>query len=200
MELTDDLVDRYRNLGGFTMIKTGRTKIDTPKKMAFSRETIKTMGLDALVTEVMDLYRSASANGNLELRLGASDARIMGDPLRLRQVIHNLVKNAQEAIGAREDGQVLVETTRFEDTDEPHIDLTVQDNGTGFDEELLGRIFDPYVTTKAKGTGLGLAIVKKIIEEHGGMIWAENVDGGGARLVARLPLWQGGEEAEREAG
>jgi nitrogen-specific signal transduction histidine kinase len=65
----------------------------------------------------------------------------------------------------------------------------VQDNGSGFEEAVLGRLFEPYVTTKAKGTGLGLAIVKKIIEEHGGIIWAENIDGG-ARVVARLPVWQ----------
>jgi nitrogen fixation/metabolism regulation signal transduction histidine kinase len=113
----------------------------------------------------------------------------MGDPLRLRQVIHNLVKNAQEAVGSRPDPQVLVATSKLDDGEEPRVDLIVQDNGTGFDEELLGRVFDPYVTTKTKGTGLGLAIVKKIIEEHGGIIWAENANGG-ARLVARLPMWR----------
>jgi nitrogen fixation/metabolism regulation signal transduction histidine kinase len=151
--------------------------------------------LDALVSEVMDLYRSAGANGSLELRLAAPDAQIMGDRLRLRQVIHNLVKNAQEALNGRPDPHVLVATSLTDGTEEPHIDLLIQDNGTGFDEDLLGRIFDPYVTTKTKGTGLGLAIVKKIIEEHGGIIWAENADGG-ARLIARLPTWRG--EAAKE--
>jgi len=146
--------------------------------------------LDALVAEVMDLYRSVDANGGFVLRLQAPDAQIMGDPLRLRQVMHNLVKNAQEALNGRSDPHVMVATSQVDGTEEPHIDLSVQDNGTGFDEELLGRIFDPYVTTKTKGTGLGLAIVKKIIEEHGGIIWAENVNGG-ARLVVRLPIWQG---------
>ena len=145
--------------------------------------------LDAFVSEVMDLYRSAGANGGLKLELSAPEAQIMGDPLRLRQVIHNLVKNAQEAVGDRPDPQVLVATSKLDDGEEPRVDLIVQDNGTGFDEELLGRIFDPYVTTKTKGTGLGLAIVKKIIEEHGGIIWAENANGG-ARLVARLPMWR----------
>lgn len=145
--------------------------------------------LDALVAEVMDLYHSASANGGLELKLGAPNAQIMGDPLRLRQVIHNLVKNAQEALDGRPDPHILVTTSHLDDAEEPRVDLVVQDNGTGFDEALLGRIFDPYVTTKTKGTGLGLAIVKKIVEEHGGLIWAENV-GDGARLVARLPVWR----------
>lgn len=155
--------------------------------------------LDALVAEVVDLYRSAGANGGLELRLQAPDAQIMGDPLRLRQVIHNLVKNAQEALDGRSDPRVTVATSLVDDTEEPHIDLTVQDNGTGFDEELLGKIFDPYVTTKTKGTGLGLAIVKKIIEEHGGIIWAENANGG-ARLVARLPMWRREAAVKQQAG
>ncbi len=176
-----------------TMVNDFSSYARTPKMEA------EPLRLDALITEVMDLYRSAGANGGLELRLQAPDAQIMGDPLRLRQVIHNLVKNAQEAINGRPDGQVLVATTQVEDTEEPHIDLMVQDNGVGFDEELLGRIFDPYVTTKAKGTGLGLAIVKKIIEEHGGIIWAENLDGGGAKLVARFPMCSGKAAAERKA-
>jgi hypothetical protein len=69
------------------------------------------------------------------------------------------------------------------------LELAVEDNGGGIALDLLDNLFEPYVTTKAKGTGLGLAIVKKIIEEHGGIIWAENLKGG-ARLSARLPLWR----------
>jgi nitrogen fixation/metabolism regulation signal transduction histidine kinase len=110
--------------------------------------------------------------------------------LHLRQVIHNLVKNALEAVEGRPDPHVLVATCRVAEAEEPQVDLRVEDNGGGIDAGLLGTLFDPYVTTKTKGTGLGLAIVKKIIEEHGGIIWAENVDSG-ARLVARLPVWQG---------
>jgi nitrogen fixation/metabolism regulation signal transduction histidine kinase len=146
--------------------------------------------LDTLVSEVMDLYRSAGANGNLELRLQAPDAQVMGDPLRLRQIIHNLVKNAQEAQGGQDEARILVTTSQAQDSEDPHVDLVVEDNGSGFEEELLGRIFEPYVTTKAKGTGLGLAIVKKIVEEHGGIIWAENTNDG-ARLAVRLPIWKG---------
>jgi signal transduction histidine kinase len=145
--------------------------------------------LDALVSEVMELYRSAGSSSGPELRLEAPETRIMGDPLRLRQVIHNLVKNALEAVEGRPEPHVLVATSQIDDADEPHVDLRVEDNGGGIDAGLLGTLFDPYVTTKAKGTGLGLAIVKKIIEEHGGIIWAENTDSG-ARVVARLPVWQ----------
>jgi nitrogen fixation/metabolism regulation signal transduction histidine kinase len=155
----------------------------TPKMQAEPLE------LDRLVGEVMDLY-SAAAAGALEVRLEAPGARIKADPMRLRQVIHNLVKNAQEALEGRPEGRVSVSTRCSGEGETGHAELAVEDNGTGFDDEMLGRMFEPYVTTKPKGTGLGLAIVKKIIEEHGGIIWAENT-GTGARLVARLPLWQG---------
>jgi signal transduction histidine kinase len=72
----------------------------------------------------------------------------------------------------------------------PVVELCIEDDGPGIEPELLGRLFDPYVTTKVKGTGLGLAIVKKIIEEHGGIIRAENRNRG-ASIKARLPVWQG---------
>lgn len=146
--------------------------------------------LDTLIAEVMDLYRGIGPAGGPELRLGAPGARIMGDPQRLRQVIHNLMKNAEEAVEGRAKPRTLVTTSRVEHAEQAHVDLRVQDNGGGIDESLLGTLFDPYVTTKTKGTGLGLAIVKKIIEEHGGIIRTENADGG-ARFVARFPLWQG---------
>lgn len=148
------------------------------------------LGLDTLVAEVMDLYRAAGSSSHLELRLEAPGVRIMGDPRRLRQVIHNLVKNAQEAVEGCAEPHILVATSQVKHAEQHSVELWSQDNGGGIDEALLGTIFDPYVTTKAKGTGLGLAIVKKIIEEHGGIIWVENVDTG-ARLTARFPVWQG---------
>jgi len=150
--------------------------------------------LDTLVAEVMDLYRDVGSGSHLALRPQASGTRIMGDPRRLRQVIHNLVKNAQEAVDGHADPRILVATSQVEHAEQRYVELQVRDSGGGIDEALLGTLFDPYVTTKAKGTGLGLAIVKKIIEEHGGIIRAENLDGG-ARLTARLPIWQG--EADR---
>ena len=68
------------------------------------------------------------------------------------------------------------------------VEIRIADNGPGIPEDVIGQLFEPYVTTKPKGSGLGLAIVKKIIEEHGGMIWAENNETGGARIVIRLPV------------
>lgn len=149
--------------------------------------------LDRLVREVMDLYRSAGT-GAISVTLGAPQAQVRGDPLRLRQVIHNLIKNALEALEGRGDGRIEISTSRPEDADLDLVQLTVIDNGPGFVEEVKERLFEPYVTTKPKGTGLGLAIVKKIIEEHGGMISAENT-ASGALIRIRLPVWQTGQVA-----
>ena len=79
-------------------------------------------------------------------------------------------------------------------------EITVEDNGPGFQRELIGQVFDPYVTTKAKGTGLGLAIVRKIVEEHGGHIEADNRAEGGARIRIDLPLTETGTTARAERG
>jgi nitrogen fixation/metabolism regulation signal transduction histidine kinase len=152
--------------------------------------------LDKLIADVLDLYRSAGGKVQLQAALATGDARIKGDPLRLRQVVHNLVKNAQEALEKRNDGHILVATRRLEERDGTMLELTVTDDGPGIPHELLENLFEPYITTKSRGTGLGLAIVKKIIEEHGGIIWAENLMPG-ARIIARLPAWR--EPAEDEA-
>nr|MBP8283883.1 hypothetical protein [Chromatiaceae bacterium] len=98
-------------------------------------------------------------------------------------------KNALEAVEDKPEARIRIATRRLDDQDRPQLELSVADNGGGIDAALLDRLFEPYVTTKAKGTGLGLAIVKKIIEEHGGIIWAENTKGG-ARVATRLPLWR----------
>lgn len=145
--------------------------------------------LDRLVQEVMDLYKSAGA-GSIVVHLGAPEAQVRGDPLRLRQVIHNLVKNALEALEGRPEGRIEVSTGRPEGPD--LVELEVADNGPGFEQAVRDRLFEPYVTTKSKGTGLGLAIVKKIIEEHGGIIAVENT-GSGALIRIRLPVWRAGQ-------
>ncbi len=142
--------------------------------------------LDPLVREVVELYRATDMPPKVELDAG--DGKVRGDSKRLRQVLHNLLKNAQEALEGREQPRITVSTRRVASTEAASLELAVADNGGGIGEEMIGRLFDPYVTSKTKGTGLGLAIVKKIIEEHGGIIWAENTDEG-ARLTVRLPVW-----------
>jgi len=143
--------------------------------------------LDALAAEVLELYRGGPVR--IEARLTAADAQVRGDSKRLRQVLHNLLKNAIEALEERNDGHIAVDSRVVDSSDTRFVELSVEDNGGGIDADLIGRLFEPYVTSKAKGTGLGLAIVKKIIEEHGGIIWVENTTQG-ARFTARLPVWR----------
>ncbi len=101
----------------------------------------------------------------------------MGDATQLRQVIHNLIQNALDAIVDRNDGQVRLRTeaARDEEGGLRAVRLVVSDNGPGFSEKVLKRAFEPYVTTKSKGTGLGLAVVKKIADEHAARIRVTNL-------------------------
>jgi PAS domain S-box-containing protein len=149
---------------------------------------ITRFSLNQLVTEVADLYRSQDPRALIRLDLDQHIEGIEADRGRVRQVLNNLVTNALEAL----DGvgvPTLEIATRLENAgDAACAAITVCDNGPGFQRELLGRVFDPYVTSKPKGTGLGLAIVKKIVEEHGGRIDADNRPEGGARVRVVLPV------------
>jgi nitrogen fixation/metabolism regulation signal transduction histidine kinase len=159
-----------------------------------------TFDLNQLVTEVADLYRAQGAQGpdgtrtKVQLFLDAHLGPVEADRGRIRQILNNLLTNAFEALEGQADGSVIVETHRTAVGGHPVLDLVVSDNGPGFQHEIIGQVFDPYVTSKPKGTGLGLAIVKKIVEEHGGRIEAENARGGGARVRILLPL----DDAARE--
>lgn len=106
--------------------------------------------------------------------------QLSGDPIQLRQVFLNLLDNAIHA--ASPQGRVVVNITRVG----PSIDLTVEDTGPGIDPSVVGRLFEPLVTTKPKGIGLGLALVKRIVDRHGGMIEATRGELGGARFTVRL--------------
>jgi signal transduction histidine kinase len=113
---------------------------------------------------------------------------IEADRGRVRQILNNLLANAQEALENAASGRITVSTRRIPTQGGDSCELVVADDGPGFAREILDRAFDPYVTSKPRGTGLGLAIVKKIVEEHGGTIAAANRAGGGAELRLRLPL------------
>jgi PAS domain S-box-containing protein len=151
--------------------------------------------LNQLAQEVTDLYRAQavmSGQRRLNIELDATPIEVEADRGRVRQVLHNLIANAFEAVEGRDDAMVTVRTQLAKRESREGVasfaEIAIEDNGPGFPVEVLGRMFDPYVTTKPKGTGLGLAIVKKIIEEHGGRIEAENRPSGGARVRVELPL------------
>jgi nitrogen fixation/metabolism regulation signal transduction histidine kinase len=150
------------------------------------RMALKPVNLDRLIEEVADLYRG-NQEVQLELELTAAEARVEADPLRVRQVVHNLIKNANEALEGCEQGWIRLLSQIVSRDERPFYEMRVQDNGPGFPEAMMQQLFEPYVTSKQKGTGLGLAIVKKIVEEHGGIIWAENCDKG-ACMVVQLPM------------
>ncbi len=141
---------------------------------------IERVDLNALIREVLGLYE---ANAPIELDLAPELPPVAGDPALLGQVLVNLVKNAQEALSETAEPRIRVASAR----EGERIVLTVEDNGAGFPEELKGRMFEPYATTKPKGTGLGLPVVKKIIEEHHGDIEVRNLASGGAHIGVSLP-------------
>ena len=135
------------------------------------------LDLNALVAEVLTLYAEAQESGHLGADLASNPPAILGDAPQLRQVIHNLVQNALDAVSERPDGRVTVRTQKAmnEAGELRALRLVVTDNGHGFAENVLKRAFEPYVTTKTKGTGLGLAVVKKIADEHGARIRLVNL-------------------------
>jgi len=144
---------------------------------------VKPLDLNALALEVLALYGQATDSGLLQARPEPGLPRIMGDATQLRQVIHNLVQNALDAVGDRAGARVELRTSaaRGEHGELLAVRLAVVDNGPGFSDKVLKRAFEPYVTTKTKGTGLGLAVVKKIADEHGARLRVANLHEGDAQ-------------------
>lgn len=141
------------------------------------------LDLNRLINEVLDLYRGQASGAQFQTQLEAGLPPVEADAGRLRQLLHNLIKNALEAT-PDSCARITLSTHSLPD----FVELSVRDHGPGIPREIMAQLFEPYVTTKPRGTGLGLAIVKKIVEEHGGSLSAENPQDGGARLVLRLPV------------
>jgi nitrogen fixation/metabolism regulation signal transduction histidine kinase len=132
------------------------------------------LDLNALVNDVMQLYGAENAHVPVQTELDPRCPAVAGDAQQLRQVIHNLLQNAQDAteLAAQQSGSVAEPVriiTRWSESS-GRVRLTVSDSGGGFPTAILQRAFEPYVTTKPRGTGLGLAVVKKIADEHGARI------------------------------
>ncbi|MDH3311113.1 MAG: ATP-binding protein [Gammaproteobacteria bacterium] len=168
----------------------------------------RAVDVNDLIRDVVELYKNTRSSASVvplrddaktgkgktsravttKLDLDADLPQIPADPGRLRQVLHNLLLNSRDALAATAKPVIRINTRVVGENVHRFIELTVQDNGPGFPEALLARLYEPYVTHKEKGTGLGLAIVKRIVEEHGGTIRAYNLKDGGACVVMRLPV------------
>ena len=156
---------------------------------------IKRFDLDKLVHEVVDLYRAQESAVKIVVTSDPTMPLLEADEGRVRQILHNLLRNALEALEHTPDPQIDVHASAAEFGGIEFAQIKVEDNGPGFDARDIAQVFDPYVTTKPKGTGLGLAVVKKLVEEHAGTILADNRKDGGALVSIRLPI----NEAAREA-
>ncbi len=157
---------------------------------------ISVFSLDKLALEVVDLYRAQATDIDIVLNTDPTLPHIEADIGRVRQILHNLIRNSIEALeNSDHEGRIEVRVSKTEVQETEIAEIVVEDNGPGFKTGSVSQVFDPYVTTKPKGTGLGLAIVKKLVEEHGGTIDAENLDAGGAVIRIQLPV----NEAAREA-
>ena len=155
---------------------------------------ISRFDLDKLAHEIVDLYRAQESDVEIILTSDPTMPLVEGDVGRVRQILHNLIRNAVEALEGVGNGRIDVQIGAAEIDGVEVVQIRVEDNGPGFKAGSMSQIFDPYVTTKPKGTGLGLAIVKKLVEEHVGTIRASNRSDGGAMISIRLPL----NEAARE--
>ena len=183
-------------------VKTIVDQVDAMKRLVnefrdFARlpaAVLKPIDLNALVSEVLQLYGHENALVPVDLELDPRSPPIQGDAQQLRQVVHNLLQNAQDAtqtaasaLPAQAAPRNVILRTQWNETAQ-RVRLTVVDQGGGFPDNILARAFEPYVTTKAKGTGLGLAVVKKIADEHGTRVDIANRIADGRILGAQVSL------------
>jgi len=153
-----------------------------------------------LIKNVADLYAAHAGSAQIHLNLDEDLPLLKIDALRMRQVLHNIIRNATEALEDVPDGEVCITTSVGSYKEHSRAVITFEDNGPGFPDEHLEEIFEPYVTTKPKGTGLGLAIVRKLVEEHGGNVLIDRETVSGATIRIYLPLQEIGEEAGEATG
>ena len=208
MKLSDKLVGSDRDMLGratatiVNQVTAMRRMVDEFRDYARTPATqLAPMDLNSLVGDVLNLYggmrtRDAQADEDAPLvraELAAGLPCIEGDATQLRQVIHNLLQNALDAVAGQPRREVCIRTEAYRSASSgaQRVRLSVADSGLGFSEKILARAFEPYVTTKPRGTGLGLAVVKKIAEEHHARLEVQNLSAstppGGARVSLIFP-------------
>jgi PAS domain S-box-containing protein len=192
---------------------SNRAKDLVKQILTFSRDSEqdrKPVQINLLIEEVLKLLK-VSLPENIEIRqdISVDSDTVMADAVQIHQVMMNLCTNAHHAMVKR--GGVLAVALKRADLDTgdtmaypdlkpgPYLKLSVKDTGDGIKREVMGRIFDPYFTTKEKGlgTGLGLSVVHRIIQSHGGWITVESEPGEGTVFEILLPRVEG--RSEREA-
>ena len=150
-----------------------------------SKKNPESIALPDLIQQVVALY-SLQPKVEFNVQLAATVPNVHADPIQMRQVLHNLIKNALEALAY--EGLITISVQFVDKKNAQMVEVGIYDNGPGVKAERMDNIFEPYITHKEKGTGLGLAIVKKIIEEHRGSIWLDTEYHEGAGFVFQLPL------------
>ncbi len=152
---------------------------------------LKPLQLNALIRDVIHLYDTENAKAPICLELDEACPAVVGDAQQLRQVIHNLLQNAQDACASattpRDGSRTVTVRTQWQEATH-RVRLSILDQGDGFADHILKRAFEPYVTTKIRGTGLGLAVVKKISDEHGSRIDISNRQKDGLVMGAQVSL------------
>ena len=158
------------------------------------------LDLNRLIANVAELYPAHHNQPVVRLELEESLPEISIDAVRMRQVLHNLIRNALEALEGQDNAEVVLKTRLLRKKKRQYIRITVRDNGPGLPEDDREKIFEPYVTTKSKGTGLGLAIVKKLVEEHGGEVGIESEVDQGTSVRILLPVEETGQAGRPATG
>lgn len=153
-----------------------------------SKKHVQKINLIDLIQEVLALYQPSGII--FSTSFASRSVMVEADPVSIRQVLHNLIKNAQEACTSTCHVEIKINKAVRNNAD--YVEFGIYDNGSGLQAEQIETIFEPYVSTKVKGTGLGLAIVKKIIEEHGGVIWVDTSYNAGAGFIIQLPVFEFG--------
>ena len=152
--------------------------------------TIESFNIINVIKESISLYSKRDNKKIFKLSFHSEECVVQADEQKLRQVFNNLIKNALDATVDTASPIINIKTSNLKINNEACIELIISDNGQGFEPDIVGNAFEPYVTTKTKGKGLGLAIVKHIIEEHMGHIELTNKKAQGASVIIILPLLQ----------